>query len=275
MKDLSKYLMLLVATFAMSCQPNAPEEVQSGEVPDTLTYSFTTIEKSIPCKDTQNKMCLDIFIEKMKLESGSSDQALANIEKTLLKAISESDNAEGETKTPEKIAENLESEYQRIAEEMPGYNLPWQYKSDFEVYLNQNGLFAAQLINYSFTGGAHPTSFLYYYTFDKENGKLLTLRDLIEPKRYDQLLRMAEAELRDSRGVDSTQTLEDAGFWFEDSRFALNDNYKYTTRGLEIVFNPYEVAPFSEGEIVLMFPYSAIEPMVRPEYRFEKDVPAL
>ncbi len=268
MKNLIKIVLISFSAFTIGCQPNAPEEVLTGEVPDTLTYSFSTIEKSIPCIDTDKKMCLDIFIEKMKLEGGTSDEALANIEKTLLNAISESDNAEGTSKSPEKIAESLETEYRRISEEMPDYNLPWQYKSDFDVYLNDNGLFGAQLINYSFTGGAHPTSFLYYYTFDKENGKLLSLKDLFQPKRYDELVRMAEAELRDSRGVDSTQTLEDAGFWFEEGRFKLNDNYKYTTRGLEIVFNPYEVAPFSEGEIVLMFPYSAIEPMVRPEYRF-------
>lgn len=269
MKNLIKTAFFSIPILMMSCQPNAPEEVTTGEVPDTLAYSFTTIEKSIPCKGVEGKVCLDIFIEKMKLEGGTSDEALANIEKTLLKAISESDNAEGTTKTPEDIADGLENEYTRISEEMPDYNLPWQYKSDFEVYLNQNGLFATRLINYSFTGGAHPTSFLYYYTFDKDNGKLLTLKDLFEPKRYNQLLRMAEAELRDSRGIDSTQTLEDAGFWFEEGRFALNDNYKYTDKGLEIVFNPYEVAPFSEGEIVLMFPYSSIEPMIRPEYRFK------
>ncbi len=275
MKVFLKICSVFLILTGWSCQPNPPEEVQTGEVADTLTYSFSTIEKNIPCKGEEGKTCLDIYIEKLKMDGGTSDEALADIEKTLLKAISESDNAGGQSKSPEKIAENLEVEYTRISQEMPDFNIPWQYKSEFEVYLNQNGLFAVKLINYSYTGGAHPITYKTYFTFDKENGKLITLRDLIQPKRYNELLRMAEAELRDSRGVDSTETLEEAGFQFSDNRFTLNDNYKYTPKGIEILFNPYEIASYSEGEIVLMFPYSAIEPMVRPEYRFLVSDPVL
>ncbi len=271
MRIFTKGASVVLFATAIGCQQPAPQQVETGSEPDTLSYSFTTIEKQIPCKGEDKKMCLEVYIEKMKVESGTSAEAARNIEKVLLDAISETDNSQGQARSPENIASNLEEEYTRIKEEMPDYNLPWQYKSDFEVYLNHNGLFATQLTNYSFTGGAHPSSFVYYYTFDADNGKRLGLKDLIISKKYEQLRHMSEAAFRTSRDIDSTQSLEEAGFWFEVDRFALNDNYKYTPEGLTIVFNPYEIAPFSEGEIVILFPYSAIEEMVKPEFRFRAE----
>lgn len=270
MRIFTNALTLLMFGIMVSCQQAAPETVETGEQPDSLVYSFSTITKKIPCKPDSEELCLDVSIEKIKLESGSSDDARQKMEEALLQAISETSNSEEPVKRPEQIAENLEKEYQQIVKEMPDYNLPWEYQSDFSVYLNEQGLFGVKLSSYSFTGGAHGNSFIYYYNFDVDNGKLLKLRDLILTKKYDQFIAQSETQFRDTRGIDSTESYEEAGFWFEDDQFTLNDNFRYSREGLEIVYNPYEIAPFSEGEIVLRFSYKAVEEFVKGEYRLRE-----
>lgn len=273
MRTFTNSIVLVLFGMLTACQQPAPQQVETGEVADAITYTFSAIEKNIPCKEGGQDMCLKIFIEKIDIEGGTSDNARQKIEKTLFNAISESGNSEEPAKSPEQIAENLQTEYTRIKEEMPDYKLPWDYQSEFEVYLNRGGLFAVELTNYSFTGGAHGTGFTYFYTFDTDNGNTLLLKDLLLPKKYDELHALAESQFRLTRDIDSTEGYEEAGFWFEDDLFRLNDNYKYSEDGLEVVFNPYEIAPFSEGEILLQFPYSAIEEFVKPEYRLIGNMP--
>lgn len=43
---------------------------------------------------------------------------------------------------------------------------------------------------------------------------------------------------------------------FPGNRFDLPDNIGYSTKGLILHYNPYEVASYAEGPVVVTIPYS-------------------
>lgn len=264
-------LGLLSSALLIGCQQAGPEVTTEEEVAqDTLTYQIETYTDGLPCKDASASPCLDITIDEINITAGSSESARAKIKSSLDKALADTDNSEVENRHPREIAKNLKAEYRQIVEDMPDYDLSWEYKRQYNVTLNGDGLFAVKLDAYSFTGGAHGASFQYYYTFDSDNGKLLKLSDLIVAKRMGSFKKLAEQQFRDSRDMDSTDTYEDTGFWFENGKFSLSDNFHYSPSGLEIIYNPYEIAPYSEGTIIISFPYNQIQGIIHPEYRLTK-----
>lgn len=70
--------------------------------------------------------------------------------------------------------------------------------------------------------------------------------------------------------------LADAGYWFEDGRFALADNSAVTRRGLRFRHDAYEIAPYSTGPTTLDLPWAVVAPMlqVKEKGRLGPEAPA-
>lgn len=271
LKLATRALPLLFIAFA--CQQNPTpateeKEVETQATIDTVQYTINTLSSELPCTKRPSEKCLDISIDLIDIMAGLADDKANKIESDLQAAISKSDNNENAPRTPQQIIDNLKKEYTQIVKDMPGYDLPWQYKSEFQVFLNQNKLFGVQLNSYSFTGGAHGAQFTFYSTYETESGKLLKLGDLFMPDQRANFVALAEKQFTNSHDIDTNMTYEDAGYWFENEEFHLNNNFRYTPQGLEILFNPYEIAPYSEGTITLQFSYSEVKNMLKKEYLF-------
>lgn len=267
MNQAFKALCVLSLALFSACQTDPPEPSTEVTGPDSLSYTITTIEERIACKNDGDESCLELNIEQLSIIGGASKAASYRINAALVEAINESDNTDNPNKSAQNIASSFIQEYQQILEEMPEYNSPWFYNMDFSVHLNNGLLLGAALTNSSYTGGAHSNSFTNYYTFDTQSGQSVSLFDLLLKTKYDRFLKTAQARFREIRGIDSTQSYSDAGLWFEDDKFQLTNNYRYSSNGLEFLYNPYDIAPYVEGPIELHFPYTEIESLIKPEYR--------
>jgi hypothetical protein len=106
----------------------------------------------------------------------------------------------------------------------------------------------------SYTGGAHPNTYVQYRMIDKRNGKQITIDDLFEPTSKNKLLELGETAFRTERGINPNQSLEDAGFWFKDNRFAFNNNFFISDEGITFFYNAYEVGPYSIGSTSFTIP---------------------
>lgn len=255
-----------------SCQQNPSSEpdktVDKLDKTDSVSYTINTLSSELACNSRPAEKCLDISIDQINITQGVSSEVEEKIEQDLRLAISKSDNSESASKSPQEIIDNLIQEYSQIVKDMPGYDLPWQYKSEFKVFLNQKNLFGVELHSYSFTGGAHGANFTFYSTYNTQNGKLLKLGDLFIAEQRSSFIQMAEKQFINSRDIDTNTTYEEAGYWFENEEFHLNNNFRFTPEGLEVLFNPYEIAPYSEGTISLYFSYSEIKSLLKKEFKF-------
>lgn len=261
---------IFAISFACQNDPTAQEVVKEEAAPvtDTLQYEIKTVASTLPCAKDSAKNCVEVKIDELTIQKGTSKSAASKIEATLRKALSETDNSDGATRSPQDIIANLEKEYTQITKDMKSYDFAWEYIHNIEVYLNNNNLFGCSIYNYTFTGGAHPTGFKFYYTFATDKGTPVKLTDLILPNKFPEFKALAEKQFRETREIEEGQTFEEAGYWFENDAFMLNNNFKYDASGLTIMYNQYEIAPYSEGSITLEFPYSKIKGMVKGEYRF-------
>lgn len=267
MRPVAPLLLFVALLLSSSCQQPAVEaEEATPSEPKPLRYSTSLIEKSLRCREKPEENCLSIRIEKLKVTGGATEKTMTAISEHLSKQLTATDNAERQARSPEEVAQFIQEEYSRISEEMPNYKLPWEYTRDFEVYLNKNGIFGVALHAHSFTGGAHPADFTYYYQYDTDKGKRIRLANLFIPKFFAEFKALAEKHFRLSRSLEPDQNYEDAGYFMEE--FELSDNYRYTPDGIRFLYNPYEIAPYSEGPISLFFDYELVEKFIVDGYRF-------
>ncbi len=69
---------------------------------------------------------------------------------------------------------------------------------------------------------------------------------------------IAEVYFRKARQLSPTADLKEAGFWFPDGRFKLNENFGLTDTALLFNFNMYEIAARSMGETRIAIPLTGI-----------------
>ena len=267
-----KYLVILIfATVWVSCNNTSPASPGEKTTIDSIQYSFHTISRELVCKEDTSELCLDVKIKEVKLKGGPSGKAVARIGAALEKAIIETDNSPGEVNNPEELAANITEEYKRISREMPDYSMPWSYNVQVDIFLNRQGLFGAEINTSSFTGGAHGNYFTFYYLYDIDNGQRIHIDDLLKDNAHSKLLSMADQQFRESRQLGQDADYNEMGYWFEDNVFTLPENFKYSEGGIEFRYNPYEIAPYSEGEIILLFPLSEVQELIKPKYQIAYD----
>lgn len=104
-------------------------------------------------------------------------------------------------------------------------------------------------------GGNHPISMEYYYVYKRKDFKRITLDDLFK-KGYDQkLLTIAEDIFKKKEGFKPANKLsEENGYFFNNQRFILNDNFMLAEKGLKFLFNGYEIKPYVGGITELEIP---------------------
>jgi len=120
---------------------------------------------------------------------------------------------------------------------------------------------------YSFTGGAHGSSYIDNVLFSKETGEQLKLKDFISdtPK----LTKIAEKYFRQTIEINPTDDLEEIGFWFTNG-FELNGNFYFEKNKMIFVYNQYEIGPYSMGIISVEIPIREIKSLLKVDLKRTK-----
>ena len=114
------------------------------------------------------------------------------------------------------------------------------------------------------TGGTHPHQWSQWLNFDFESGKLLTKDDVflasakvdIERMLLDHLMLM-QAEIYPDESLKTLEDLQQKGF-LQMTNMYIPDNFLLHKEGVSFLFNRYDIAPYSAGEIVIEIPYEEI-----------------
>lgn len=113
----------------------------------------------------------------------------------------------------------------------------------------------------SYTGGAHGLQFRKTFSFNKE-GQLLTLANLFTNGMdgLNDFSKLVQKELMKREGADKD--------WIEDGAGPKEENYKsfvVTDTGVNILLDPYQVAPYSDGAIDIAIPVESFSKIANPE----------
>ena len=138
--------------------------------------------------------------------------------------------------------------------------MPYELTLDCTVYQTDRIISVAGLY-YSYTGGAHPNTWQLGWNFDLEEGiffgpELLTDGTELQEAVSGEIIRQAQLPLEDG-------TVPAEWYW-EDYEAIIANWTSYTVsfdeEGMEVIFSPYELAPYAAGPQTFRLSYEWLEP---------------
>jgi hypothetical protein len=140
----------------------------------------------------------------------------------------------------------------------------------YTAALAKNDLISIEFTISSYSAGAaHPNSYSDVLNFDLKNGKQLKLTDLFQPgAKYLQAIATycIEALKKQAKEQGDYSTTDDD--WVKRGAGAVPANYQnwtITRKGLEITFDPYQVAAYAAGPQQVTVPYSTLRDIIKPD----------
>lgn len=127
----------------------------------------------------------------------------------------------------------------------------YEFLGTYNVTYNKNGILSLYEQTYAYTGGAHGNSYREGLTFRLEDGKLLTLDELLRANpNYRQIVDPAIAQ----------QLQQTQGYFGNFKTIGPNPSYYVKDEGVVIFFPLYEYLPYVNGFPEFYFPFSQLLP---------------
>ena len=149
------------------------------------------------------------------------------------------------------------SEYQKLKDEIPDYQTPWSYTIKAAVLENSPKVFSVAVKEISYMGGAHDQVSQHLQSFVPATGDTLTLQTLFGPKLASAEA-IASSYFRKKYRLNDGQSVNSQGFWFENDKFSLPNNFAIINDSIRFLYNPYEIAPFAMGSITIKLPLDTL-----------------
>lgn len=155
--------------------------------------------------------------------------------------------------------EAFKKEYLEGMKEVPEMSI-WQLDQgnsvdesckDFVVLSNGQSVYA---------GGAHGSVYLTYDVIDRETANVLKLKDIVAD--LPGFNKIAEKHFRKTNQIDPSESLEDAGYWFENG-FYCSENFYFEGDKMIFIYNQYEVAPYVMGMPSIEIPLKEIRSFLK------------
>ncbi|MDF0715027.1 DUF3298 and DUF4163 domain-containing protein [Muricauda sp. 334s03] len=241
---MKRYLAsILFSVFLLGC-----------ETENKLTFEPVQLQGEI-CEDCPR---IDINIPNALDSSPISEAINRSLREEIISILSftEDENID----SAEKALQSFTESYKEVIAKFPD-EVKWEAEIDGKVIYEDGNIITILMNSYSFTGGAHGYASTSYLNFDKKQGTELDNWDLFDD--LEGFEEYAEAKFREQEKIPQDANINDTGFMFESDSFHLPNNIGYTTEGLKLVYNQYEVASYADGPIELILPYQEINPYLK------------
>jgi uncharacterized protein len=142
----------------------------------------------------------------------------------------------------------------------------WSYEQSFSLHRPGPSAISVEVSNYSFTGGAHGNGNTYAVLVDLRTGRELRPENAFVAggEWLRTVTAIVAADLK-------KQFVERPGFddALEPAKLAESmaepGRYLFKADGLEIIFNQYDVGPYSAGTYQVVIPYSRLKTLIRAD----------
>ena len=121
----------------------------------------------------------------------------------------------------------------------------WEVEIDVDIDDSFRDFVIVGTATWAYSGGAHGNGFMVDNIVDKKTGKVLGLDDFFSD--INELNRICDPIFRKSQSLTLDESLSDAGFWFDENQFSVNNNFSCGDGFVKFYFNPYEIAPYAAG----------------------------
>ena len=152
----------------------------------------------------------------------------------------------------ESIEESITSfnkEFEIFKNDYPDAPQSWEVQIDGEVLFQSYEIISIAITVYQNTGGAHGNTSITFLNFEAESGNRIPNSKLISNlEKFEEI-----AKTYFDKAINNKDVLFDAEI------FQLPENIAYNNEGLVLLYNTYEVAPYSTGIIDFTIPFEEID----------------
>lgn len=256
------FLPFILALFLASCGGTVEKESEkkSAESPEKApAYELKFQEYYGHEADCASEQCTEVKIVLPFLKGGDTiitAEINRNIEDQYRQLIKSRLPEPRSTGSWESLAASFIQGYELFKMEFPDDPTSWYLCLEGrESLIVGDSVFTVIVNDSEFMGGAHGNTATLIQSYSLKDGMRV---DFIE--RYgNRLKKIAEEKFRAHHSISIDEPLNDAGFIFPEEGFILPDNIGYSSKGLILIYNPYEVAPYSTGTTELIIPILELE----------------
>ncbi len=121
------------------------------------------------------------------------------------------------------------------------------------------------LIHIPYTGGAHGNYGAGYTSFNLVEKKKLKLDDVLIKTGKAHLPSLLKKYFRKNYNFRANASLKEAELFEE--KIEPNNNFYFTGKGTGFYYSPYEIGPYSMGEINIFIPFTELNNFLQPEFK--------
>ena len=126
------------------------------------------------------------------------------------------------------------------------------------VALNEAHVLSVRAYYETYLGGAHGLEGYRHLNYDLTSGKKIQITDLVKDGYKERWTPLIEAKLRERINESPDTPLSDCRLMPDIGRVPPSDNWFLSTSGIGFTYNPYQIAPYSEGIISVVLPWAEI-----------------
>lgn len=243
------YIGLFILFVSCTSSTNSNITSYKKDSNDTLVYDYKSFREYSPYF-VGNEDGIDTTYFFIKYPQFSDQKINDNIRKYIL--------IDGENTVAE-AAQSFIDGFDEFAGDsnLKSISAAWSKEVNTNIILNTPILLTLVTHVNEYSGGAHGQHYSMYKNFDVHRRTPITIEDIIQKSKIEEFRQIAEHYFRKQEKISKDASL-DKDFFFQDGKFAINDNFGFTKNSLIIHYNEYEIKPYSEGPTRLEIPYQAI-----------------
>jgi hypothetical protein len=263
-KIIFKIASIVSLLILFSCGKSVEKE--PIDTTSSLTTTVHNLEKQTgDCSTEDLGNCAIIqleYIEVIYSENITIEEKInTRINNELLKPISN----EKSNESIEDMMIGFLEEYSNFKKEFPKSAQHWKLERIATELYKGNNIFCVELFEYSYLGGAHPNSFRNFVNFNLANGDELKLTDVLIKGYLEKLNVIGEEIFRQTYEIEPDKDLTEAGYWFDNNKFSINNNFTVDEYGMTFYYNNYEITAYAFGPTELFIPYNRINDLIKPD----------
>ncbi|AAU37938.1 MULTISPECIES: RsiV family protein [Basfia] len=207
-----------------------------------INYYIDTVKTSIPWLD---KLLISQAIDILNQDAEPKDKLTIN--------DSDSDQQKAV------LTEKLENNYQRDLDILTANKLPGIDYIIETSYLGQReNLVSFSLFRHAYYGGERSSFYTRYLNIDSETQSIIRLSDVIPPVKQKELKELLWNSYANALGNNKP--------YIKKQNFYIAKDFYFTPDGMNFVYSPSSIAPFSAGEITLQLYWNEINTLINGQY---------
>jgi hypothetical protein len=222
-------------------------------------------QQSGDCENAVSGNCAKIKIEYIELKKLPELSVMEKINSKIQRELLRPRGRERSNKNFKELMQNFIDEYKNFKRDFPESQQEWEIERKAYNNFNDDNILSCTFSEYSYLGGAHPNTFFTFTNFNLNSGDIIDLSDILIDGFLNELNNIVEPIFRKEKDLKEDINLTEAGFWFDDDKFSVNNNFGIGKGDSHFFYNNHEITAYANGSTELFIPYKSIKKLIKPD----------